>query len=253
MDERICELFEKGREYSRYKAGSGGECWATRNMFCLSCDTNHLHATKTNEPVVDFYCGSCHEPYQLKTSMEPFTTSAAGGSYQAMVNAVRQGRTPNFLLLHYDPNDLRILELHALHRRFVSGFTIEKAAKPVKGRDGYYLFSLDLASIPRRVWIPVIKDGAGLSPRRVRSKWEPYVGLKGSSGSSGWFADIVWCVSQLDRDVFRTRDLYQFERVLAKKHPKNNRIKAKIRQQLQDMGEAGLARPVKRGIWEIVP
>ena len=51
--------------------------------------------------------------------------------------------------------------------------------------------------------------------------------------TKGWLLDIISCIEKLNKDRFTLQDLYSFEPYLRVKHPNNNNIQAKIRQQLQ--------------------
>jgi len=50
---------------------------------------------------------------------------------------------------------------------------------------------------------------------------------------SKWINDIIICIEQIDNNRFTLDDMYQFEGELKIKHPNNNNIQEKIRQQLQ--------------------
>jgi len=52
-------------------------------------------------------------------------------------------------------------------------------------------------------------------------------------------------------DSFTTADAYIFEQELEQLHPDNRNTKAKIRQQLQELRDAGLLLHVERGIWRL--
>lgn len=48
-----------------------------------------------------------------------------------------------------------------------------------------------------------------------------------------WMMDILNCINRIPCAEFTLNDVYKFEHELALKHPQNNNIKPKIRQQLQ--------------------
>ena len=50
---------------------------------------------------------------------------------------------------------------------------------------------------------------------------------------------------------FTTADAYIFEQELELLHPDNRNIKAKIRQQLQVLRDAGLLLHIERGVWRL--
>ena len=57
---------------------------------------------------------------------------------------------------------------------------------------------------------------------------------------SGWKKDVFKIVNSLSHQHFGLNDIYRYEQYLSKKHPKNNNIKDKIRQQLQELRDLGL-------------
>jgi type II restriction enzyme len=60
--------------------------------------------------------------------------------------------------------------------------------------------------------------------------------------------DVLFCVNQLP-EVFQLSQVYQFEPLLASKHPDNNYVQAKIRQQLQYLRDKGLIEFMGRGVY----
>lgn len=67
------------------------------------------------------------------------------------------------------------------------------------------------------------------------------------TGSRGWMMDVLNCVNSLPSDVFTAADIYQFEAELKDKHPKNNYIRPKIRQQLQVLRDNGFVQFLGNG------
>lgn len=56
----------------------------------------------------------------------------------------------------------------------------------------------------------------------------------------GWRLDVFHCLNNLKRQQFSLVEIYSFEDYLKTKHPLNNNIKDKIRQQLQVLRDLGL-------------
>ena len=63
----------------------------------------------------------------------------------------------------------------------------------------------------------------------------------------GWLMDTLMCVNSLKFDTFTLDDMYEFAEILAVKHPQNNNVKPKIRQQLQMLRDKGVIEFVRRG------
>ena len=58
--------------------------------------------------------------------------------------------------------------------------------------------------------------------------------LRDKKDDSKWrLLDIMKCIEKLKKNDFTLQELYKFEEYLFLKHPNNNHIKDKIRQQLQ--------------------
>lgn len=57
--------------------------------------------------------------------------------------------------------------------------------------------------------------------------------------SRGWLLDILNCVNNIPSKAFTLEEVYKFESMLHIKHPQNNNVKPKIRQQLQFLRDKG--------------
>lgn len=57
---------------------------------------------------------------------------------------------------------------------------------------------------------------------------------------NGWKLDVFDCLNNISRQQFTLADVYSFENHLKEKHPLNNNLKDKIRQQLQALRDLGL-------------
>lgn len=67
---------------------------------------------------------------------------------------------------------------------------------------------------------------------------------------TSWKRDVFECLLELDSDVFTLKEVYAFEDKLRKLHPGNQRIKPKVRQQLQFLRNIGLVEFVRPGIYK---
>ena len=70
--------------------------------------------------------------------------------------------------------------------------------------------------------------------------------------SRGWLMDILNCTNRIPAQVFTLEDMYQFENMLQMKHPQNNNIKPKIRQQLQYLRDRGFIEFLGNGYYRKV-
>lgn len=67
--------------------------------------------------------------------------------------------------------------------------------------------------------------------------------------SRSWLNDILNCVDSFGSNAFTLQQIYQFENILSNKHPNNNNIRAKIRQQLQLLRDNGFIEFSGKGIY----
>ena len=65
--------------------------------------------------------------------------------------------------------------------------------------------------------------------------------------SRGWLMDVLKCVERIPNDDFNLDEVYAFADELQRKHPENNFVRDKIRQQLQYLRDKGFVQFVERG------
>ena len=75
------------------------EAWAEENLYCISCDADHVARLPCNSKAVDFMCPKCRSPYQLKSSRIWNERRVPDAGYQAMMEALRSDSIPNLLLM----------------------------------------------------------------------------------------------------------------------------------------------------------
>ena len=93
-----------------------------------------------------------------------------------------------------------------------------------------------LDKIPVQGRIAIIKNGVVLDKESVLTQveWAQRVKTK-NIAARGWLLDVLNCLNKIEQDVFTLDRMYSFEQELALKHPDNRNIRAKIRQQLQQL------------------
>ncbi|MGO3322613.1 MAG: hypothetical protein ACTILX_06585 [Psychrobacter faecalis] len=69
---------------------------------------------------------------------------------------------------------------------------------------------------------------------------------KQTIASRGWTLDVWQCIDRLE-DSFSLNQVYAFADLLKLKHPENNHVKDKIRQQLQVLRDRGIIEFIGRG------
>jgi len=114
--------------------------------------------------------------------------------------------------------------------------------------------NIDISSIPNSGKIFYVQNREIISKNKVLDDWNKTLFLKESNNirAKGWLLDIIRCIEKLNRNSFTLGDLYIFEDYLKIKHPENNNIQAKIRQQLQILRDKGFLKFTDRGKYEVI-
>jgi len=234
---------------TNYKAGSQiasvlSEDWCARELYCSACDSNRLTVSKPNNPAVDFECGKCDQPFQLKSLRHWNPRKVVDAGYEAMLRAIRADRTPNLLLLQYS-NTWAVQNLLLVPRMFFTESVIEKRKPlgPSARRAGWVGCNILLGEIPPDGKIPMISAGVPARKQLVREEFSRVKQLALLPPPvRGWTLDVLQAVRQLGKTKFSLQELYAFEARLKALHPKNQNVRPKIRQQLQVLRDLGLLR-----------
>lgn len=228
------------------------EDWLARNMYCPICGENTIHRAEANSPVKDYVCQHCKAQYELKSKRartDKYRTKVNDGVYRTMIDRITALDNPSFFFLHYDRYEVNNLII--VPRCFFIPEIIEKR-KPLPdtarraGREGCNIL---LGKIPEAAKIPVIRNGVVLEADEVCKKYNQVYSLQTKSiESRGWLFDVLQCTEKLGT-TFTLEQMYSFVADLKAKHPHNNNIEAKIRQQLQFLRDKALIEFTTRGIY----
>lgn len=97
-----------------------------------------------------------------------------------------------------------------------------------------------------------IRNGITESKSKVIDSWNKTVFLKDSDNKQKcWLLDVMYIVGKLSRQ-FTLSEIYIFEDYLKLRHPNNNNIRAKIRQQLQILRDQNFLKFTSRGKYEVI-
>jgi len=230
------------------------EKWVNEYIYCPSCG-NTILEYENNKPVADFYCSKCNEDYELKSKKDKMGKKIVDGAYATMIERLNSDSNPNFFFLNYDKNSLDVTNFIVIPKHFFIPEIIEKRKplSPTARRAGWVGCNILLDTIPESGKIFYIKDGKEESKNKILDNWHKTSFLQQSINlkSKGWLLDIIKCVDKLDKNNFNLNDIYQFEKYLKLKHPENNNIKAKIRQQLQLLRDKDYLSFESRGKYKI--
>jgi len=228
--------------------------WIARELPCLKCSTRPLQPTAENTKSRDFFCRNCEEPYELKSKSSPFTRWVTNGAYATLLETITAGRTPNLLLLEYDPIERYVTRLQAVHRTLLSPIAVvaRKPLSPTARRHGWQGCNIDLGTVAESGRVPIVWNRTILPWPTVVGAWSRFdFMVKIRPESQGWVRDVLACVKSLPDHTFRLEDVYCFERKLAELHPSNQHIRPKIRQQLQILVAQGVVNRVRPGLYEL--
>lgn len=94
--------------------------------------------------------------------------------------------------------------------------------------------------VPEQGKIAIVSDGQICNATLVAEKLEKSGRLViHNIDNRGWILDILQCVNAIPNQCFSLNEVYVFEAMLQAKHPQNQNVKPKIRQQLQILRDRG--------------
>ena len=237
LDKYLIQNYKSAAQIARVLT----ENWVKENAYCPNCGES-LSKFENNRPVADFLCNKCLEEFELKSkNSHTIGRKIVDGAYSTMIERILSENNPNFFFLTY--KKLEVINFLIIPNFFFIPDIIEKR-KPLTQsarRTGWVGCNINLQSIPESGRIFIIKQKKIINKNIVRANWEKTLFLKNKKGENkGWIIDIMNCVDKIKSEYFKLEDIYLFEEYLKEKHPKNNFIKDKIRQQLQILRDKGL-------------
>lgn len=228
------------------------ESWVKLNSFCPNCGNSVLNSFENNRPVADFYCFSCKQEYELKSKNGNLGDKIVDGAYESMISRIESENNPNFFFLIYDKNKWVVSDFLIIPNYYFVSDIIEKR-KPLSlaaRRAGWTGCNILLNRIPANGRIFLIKNSLIAEKERVISQWKQTEFLKNFNlKSRGWLIDILVCIEAIPKKQFSLDEVYKFEDKLKLRHPNNNFIRDKIRQQLQVLRDKGVIDFVSRGVY----
>lgn len=231
------------------------EEWVSKYIFCPYCGAN-LISCQNNDKVRDFDCSKCNENYELKSKRgKSLGRKITDGAYDAMVTRISSNNNPNFYFLNYDVVSFDVINFCAVPKYFFIPEIIEKR-KPLSEnakRAGWIGCNIFIEQIPNSGKIFYVKDKQIQSKDKIMEEWGKMNFLQFSKNiqAKGWLLDIMSCVDKVKKPNFSLADIYKFETYLKDRHPDNNNIQAKIRQQLQILRDKDYLRFEGRGLYSL--
>lgn len=219
------------------------EDWLARNMYCPICGEVSICRAKPNAPVKDYVCEKCNAQYELKSmksDSERFQATVQDGVYRTMINRITSLDNPSFFFMHY--NRYEVNNLVIVPKCFFTPSVIRKRAalKNTAERAGWEGCVIQMNEIPATAKIPIIINGVVRPIPDVVDQYKRVYDLQTKSVESrGWLIDTLHLVERLG-ETFTLTQMYSFIDELQQKHPNNNHIPDKIRQQLQFLRDKGI-------------
>ena len=230
------------------------EDWVVNNVYCVKCGSVLKHF-ENNKPVGDVFCENCKEEFELKSNKSKLGKRIVDGAYSTMIEKINNGDIPNFFYLNYSTQDYFVNNLLVIPKHYFTKEIIlkRKPLPPTARRAGWIGCNIDVSAIPESGKLYLIKNGQEENKNIVIDKFNKMLFLRKSKGElRGWLLDILKCIELLDKKEFSLNEIYSFEAFLKIKHPENNNIQAKIRQQLQILRDYGYLQFTKRGEYKLV-
>lgn len=218
------------------------EKWVLDNSYCPCCGEPSLNNFENNRPVADFYCKNCSEEFELKSKKGIISNTIVDGSYLTMMSRINAENNPNFFFLTYSKEWLVRNFLIVPKHFFTPEIIIQrKPLAETAKRSGWIGCNINLSKIPDNGKIFLIKNGVANNPTLVKENFSKTLFLRSKDKSAkSWILDTMACIDSIKNNDFAIDDVYKFEELLKAKHPNNNFIKEKIRQQLQVLRDNGI-------------
>lgn len=225
------------------------EDWVKNNSYCPCCGNLVLNNFENNRPVADFFCINCNEEFELKSKNGTFSNTINDGAYSTMIERINSNQNPNFFFLTYSKN-YTVSNYLLIPNHFFTPDIIRKR-RPLAitaKRAGWVGCNIDISSVPEDGKIFIVKNNEKINKKIVVENYNKTKSLKTSNlDSRGWLMDILNCIGKIPSNEFSLEDIYKFKIVLQIKHPDNNFVKDKIRQQLQLLRDKGFIEFTSRG------
>lgn len=226
------------------------ESWVAKNMFCPNCGNEHIASMQNNSPVADFHCLSCRNEYELKSKNGKISTKITDGAYSTMIERITSNINPHFFLMEYEKETFSVKNFVIIPNIFFTPNIIEKR-RPLAltaRRAGWIGCNILIQQIPKQGIISIVNNGQIIPKDIVLERVDITKALITKDITTrGWLMDTLFYVNTIQNDEFTLSDIYKFECYFAEKHPANNNIQAKIRQQLQILRDKGFIKFIGRG------
>ncbi|MBQ8051581.1 MAG: hypothetical protein IJ197_08435 [Bacteroidaceae bacterium] len=251
MDLHFNIELEKGYKSASQISRVLTEDWLAHNMYCPVCGATILGHYEANRPVADFFCERCKSDFELKSKESKTATighKIADGAYRTMIDRITSFRNPHLFVMTY--TNWTVNNLLIIPNYFFVPEIIEKRPplKDTARRAGWVGCNIEIGNIPESGRIFIVRNGVEEDKERVVERYQRTLSLQTSRlDGRGWLMDVLKCVERIPDNAFTLNQVYAFADELQAKHPDNNFIRDKIRQQLQYLRDKGFIEFTKPG------
>ncbi len=247
FNQSLASGYHSGSQISRVLT----EDWMERNMFCPVCGAPVLGRYEANKPVADFFCNDCKSDFELKSKESKTAVighKIADGAYGTMIERITSLRNPHLFVMTYA--NCMVNNLLIIPKFFFVPDIIEKRnpLADTARRAGWTGCNIEIGNIPESGKIFIVRNSKQEDKSKVVDLYQRTLLLqKTEIDGRGWLMDVLKCVERILNDEFTTQDMYSFVDELQMKHPDNNFVQDKIRQQLQFLRDKGFIKFTSRG------
>ncbi len=219
------------------------ESWTEENMYCPVCGWPTINKFPNNRAVADFYCPNCRNEFEQKSKNGAFGVKIADGAYSTFIQRISSNDNPDFFMMSYSMERKSVESMIFVPKYFFVPDLVEKS-KPLAEsahRAGWVGCNILFEKVPAQGRIPIIENRIVLEKDAVLNRVKQAQKFQTNDISArGWLLDMLNCVNSIEDNLFTLEMVYRFEEDLAAKHPNNHHVRAKIRQQLQQLRDRGI-------------
>ncbi len=220
------------------------EAWAATHLYCPECGSRPLQRYPHNARAADLLCpkSSCGEQYELKSGKR-IGRKVVNGDYVTLLQRLQSISNPNLILLSYQPDTHFVNTVQIVPRLLFTPAAIEprkRLSAPAR-RAGWQGCNILLENISSTGLIKIIDNGVFIPEVNVRLQWASLSFLKktGDIKERTWLLSTLRLIESFKQREFNLAEIYSREADFVNMFPSNKHIKAKLRQQLQRLRDAG--------------
>jgi len=231
------------------------EAWVAREAYCPACGHHPMSPLPNNSRAADFLCRNCDEEFELKSQKAALGARLADGSYGSMMQRIASPRAPNLLVMRYSLLSAELRDLIVIPKRFLVPSVVEQRPPLAltARRAGWVGCNILLGRIAGTGRIALVEASRPMDKASVLNTWRRTLFLRDQANvaARGWLVETMRVIEALGTPAFSVADVYRSELDLCGRYPDNRNIRAKLRQQLQKLRDAGYLEFQGRGRYRL--